>query len=361
LGGGVAVRHNRSIITRHKSRRMSALPAEPDARTDVRIGRIVRLLTDHAMLVLSGTKLAHDVGASRSAVWRLVQQLRSMGVEIMGRPATGYQLRAVPDLLLPEILKPLVKGTIFSHRIQHYFRVGSTNEAALRAAAAGEPEGSVFVAEEQTAGRGRGGHGWVSQRSAGIYCSVVMRPDMSPADTLAISLAAGLAVRSAVQGVTGLVPDLRWPNDVLLGGKKFCGVLIEMNAEPTRVRYLVVGIGINVNQAAFPASAGEATSLRLETGRTWSRVELAGALLKSLQGEYRVLAGQRGSARVDWRELICRFEQASTSARGARVCVEEEGGYEGTTAGLDENGFLRVETPGGMRTVMSGGVRLAKH
>jgi len=319
----------------------------------------VRLLTDHAMMVISGTKLAEEIGASRSAVWRFVQQLRGLGVEITGHPATGYQLKSVPDLLLPEFVKPLAKGTIFAERLHHYFRVGSTNAEAMNAAAHGEPEGSVFIAEEQTAGRGRGGHAWLSEKSAGVYCSVVLRPEISPADTLAISLAAGLAVRAAVQEVTSLVADLRWPNDVLLAGKKFCGILIEMNAEPTRVRYLVLGIGLNVNQSSFPAALGnEATSLRIETGRTWSRVELAAALLKSLHREYRALAASRAAhGGKPMAEIIHRFEDASPMARGRQVRVEEEGGYEGVTEGLDANGFLRVRTATGLRAVISGGVR----
>lgn len=307
------------------------------------------------MMVISGTKLAEEIGASRSAVWRFVQQLRGMGVEIAGHPATGYQLKSVPDLLLPEFLKPLVKGTIFAARVHHYFRIGSTNVESMNAAAQGEPEGSVFLAEEQTTGRGRGGHSWVSEKSAGIYCSVVLRPEIVPADTLAISLAAGLAVRAAVQEVTSLVADLRWPNDVLLAGKKFCGILIEMNAEPTRVRFLVLGIGLNVNQSSFPSGLkAEATSLRLETGRTWSRVELAASLLKSLNREYRAIVSARSKALG---EIVRRFEEASSSVRGRRVRVEEEGGYEGVTEGLDANGFLRVRADSGMRTVISGGVR----
>ena len=318
----------------------------------------MRLLTDHPMVVVSGTKLADELGTSRSAVWRFVQQLRSMGVQIAGHPATGYQLKSVPDLLLPEFVKPLAKGTIFAERLHHYFRVGSTNAEAMNAAARGEPEGSVFIAEEQTAGRGRGVHSWLSEKSAGIYCSVVLRPQVAPAETLAISLAAGLAVRAAVQEVTSLVADLRWPNDVLLAGKKFCGILIEMNAEPTRVRYLVLGIGLNVNQSCFPKGLEqEATSLRLESARTWSRVELAAALLKSLHREYSALAPSRTSAHTAIAQIIRRFEEASSWARGRRVRVEEDGGYEGVTEGLDASGFLRVRTASGIRRVISGGVR----
>ncbi len=330
---------------------MPAASAGENARTDVRLGRIVRLLTDHAMVVVSGTKLATEIGTSRSEVWRLVQQLRGLGVEITGHPATGYQLRTVPDLLLPEVLGAAAPGTMFAGGIHHYFRVPSTNVAAMQAAAAGEPEGAVFVAEEQVAGRGRGGHGWHSPRSTGIYLSVVVRPQLAPADVLVLSLVAGLAAAAAVEQITGLQPDLRWPNDLLLNGKKACGILTELNAEATRVRYAVVGIGVNVNQERFPADlAALATSLRLEAGREWSRVELAAALLKSLDREYRGMVADR-------EQILRRFERASSYARNKKVHVDENGGYEGVTEGLDARGFLQVRTAQGIRTVLSGGVR----
>ncbi len=311
---------------------------------------------------MSGTKLAEELGTSRSAVWRSVQQLRSLGVRIAGHPATGYQLEAVPDLLLPEIVAPLVKGTMFNKDIHHYFRVGSTSILAMQAAAAGEPAGSVFLAEEQTAGRGRGGHSWHSEKSSGIYCSVVLRPELPPSDVLALSLAAGLAVQQAIEDVVGVRPDLRWPNDLLMNGKKFCGMLVEMNAEPTRVRYLVAGIGVNVNQQRFPAELSDlATSLRIETGRAWSRVELTAALLKSLDREPRLLLPQRqgtGEAPAEAAmSIIRRFEERSSYARGKHVQVEENGGFDGVTAGLDDRGFLLVKTRDGLRTVLSGGVR----
>ena len=351
--------HNFAIPRKSKSRTPRSQRAQAGVRaqdaglTDARLGRIVRLLADNAMIVVSGTKLAQEIATSRSEVWRLVQQLRKSGLRIAGRPATGYQIESVPDLLLPEFLATALKGTIFAEHIHHYFRIGSTNVAAMNAAAADAPQGSVYVAEEQTSGRGRGGHNWHSARSTGIYCSVVLRPRLAPADVLMLSLAAGLAVRDAVEQVTGLRADLCWPNDLLIGGKKFCGILIEMNAEATRVHYAVVGIGMNVNQETFPASIESlATSLRMETGRTWSRVELAAALLKSLDREYRQLGDS--AAREQIRR---RFEQYSPSACGRHVSVDEDGGYEGITEGLDERGFLKVRTEAGLRVVLSGGVR----
>ena len=326
------------------------------AQTDARLGSIVKVLMDHATVVVSGTKLADEIGTGRSEVWRLVQQLRGLGVEISGQPSTGYRLKTVPDLLLPDVLARLTRGTIFSSHIRHYFKVGSTNTAAMQAAAEGAVEGSVFLAEQQTAGRGRSDHKWHSAESSGIYCSVILRPPLPPSEALILSLAAGLAVQSAVQAIDPKIPaDLKWPNDLLIDGKKFCGILTEMNAEVTKVRYVVIGIGINVNQENFPAELRPlATSLRAASKREWSRVEVCAALLKSLDREYRALL-QRPDARDS---VLRRFQERSSSVRGRRVRIEENGDFEGVTDGLDSRGFLQVRTPHGLRMVLSGSVRL---
>jgi BirA family biotin operon repressor/biotin-[acetyl-CoA-carboxylase] ligase len=377
-----------------------------DAHSDQRMMRIVRVLNDNAMLVVSGPKLGQEIGATRGEVWRLVQHLRSLGVDIAGHPATGYRLEAVPDLLLPDAISPLVSGTIFASHIHHFFKTQSTNTAAMQAAAAGEPEGAVFLAEEQVSGKGRAGHSWHSAPSTGIYCSVILRPRLSPAEVLPLALMTGLATAAAVEEVTGQKPDLRWPNDLLLTRaivappssaadpaevapvpspsapsisdpaaatghspvptqssscpspltRKFCGILTELNAEATIVRHVVVGIGINVNQEAFPPEIADiATSLRIEGGRFYSRVELTGALLRHLDREY--VAFKAADPQYGRAAILRRFEQRSSYARGLRVRVEEEGGYEGTTDGLDERGFLRVRTEKGVRTVIHGGVR----
>ena len=316
----------------------------------------MRVLTSYPTLVISGTKLAQEIGTTRSEVWRLVQQLRTLGVEIAGHPASGYQLTAVPDLLLPDLLDPMLRGTIFAGHVHHYYRAGSTNTLALEAASAGAPEGSVFLTEQQTEGRGRGNHAWYSAQSKGIYCSVILRPALPPADVLVLSLATGLAVHAAISDVAGggISPDLKWPNDLLIGGRKICGNLTEMSAEATRVRHIVVGIGINVNQTGFPEELQTvATSLKLATASDWSRIELCAALLKSLDREYRAMLGSL-DAHAD---ILRRFEENSPMARGSHVHVEENGGFDGVTEGLDPRGFLKVRTREGVRMVYSGTVK----
>jgi BirA family transcriptional regulator, biotin operon repressor / biotin---[acetyl-CoA-carboxylase] ligase len=281
------------------------------------------------------------------------------------------------DLLLPELLEPKIAGTVFAAGLHYFASLGSTNVAAMRAAAEsrehGEAQparGEVWIAEEQTAGKGRAGHQWHSHPGEGIYLSALLRPRLAPADAIVLSLAAGLALVEAVHEITGVWGDLRWPNDVLLNEKKFCGILAELSAEtgePARVRYVVIGVGVNVNNAEFPPElAPIATSLERELGHKISRVELTAALLRALDREVAQLdptCGKRpqtsgahalAAARED---ILRRFEQHSSYCRGAAVTVDEDGGYEGITRGLDAQGFLRVETAQGMRTVLSGGVR----
>lgn len=348
------IEDNSGIATSTKKRSRSTDRSPSGLETDARLGRIVSVLTRFPTVVISGTKLAQEIGTTRSEVWRLVQQLRSLGVEIAGHPSSGYQLSAVPDLLLPEMLKPLLRGTIFSGQIHHYYRAGSTNTLASDAAAAGAPEGSVFLAEQQTAGRGRGQNQWHSAESTGIYCSVVLRPSLPPADVLVLSLAAGLAVHAAVQELDPRAqPDLKWPNDLLIAGKKFCGILTEMSAEAIRVRYIVVGIGINVNQTRFPEDLQAiATSLQLATGKPCSRMELCAALLKALDREYRALSAPGAHS-----DILHRFEERSSTVNNRQVHVEENGGFDGITQGLDPRGFLQVRTSDGIRIVYSGTVR----
>jgi BirA family biotin operon repressor/biotin-[acetyl-CoA-carboxylase] ligase len=249
-------------------------------------------------------------------------------------------------------------STPFSGKLHHFAEIDSTNTHAMREVEKGAPHGSVFFADAQTAGRGRGAHTWASPPGSGLYVSVLLRPSsaqpMSPADALWLSLAAGLAVRSAVLDVSGLSADLRWPNDLLFGARKFSGILLEMHAEVTRVRHVVIGIGINVHQRAFPPELRDhATSLAIESGRDYSRQALLVSLLLALHRELDALARSR-SAHSD---ILSRLEAQSTWIRGKRVAVDEDGGYSGVTAGLDAQGFLLVNTTAGTRTVRSGGVR----
>lgn len=321
--------------------------------TDRRIDSLLALLAENSLVVISGAKMAREIGVTRSTVWRWVEKLRSLGVKVKGHPRSGYQVERLPDVLVPQLLRENLRGTIFGKRIHHFFKTDSTNSVALRLGQEDEPHGALVIAEEQTDGRGRAGRAWHSEKTSGIYVSVLLRPALSPMQAPLLTLLAGLAVRDAVAEQTGLSPDIRWPNDVLLNGKKFCGILTEMHAEPDRVRYVVIGMGINVNQTRLPAEIETtATSLHMETGRAQSRLELLIRLLRQLDRYYNQFI-REGAA-----PLLARFAQVSSFAQGKRVRISTATeSFTGTTAGLEPNGLLRVAREDGrVEPVIAGDV-----
>ena len=250
-----------------------------------------------------------------------------------------------------------IAGTAFAGRVQHFPSVSSTNVLALEAAQAGARVG-VWVADEQTAGRGRGGHGWHSAAGDGLYVSALVAPALPMTMALWLSLTTGLAAQTAIYKVTGMAIDIRWPNDLLLNRRKCGGILVETAVDSSTLRYAVIGIGINVNHAEFPAElAALATSLRMESGREVSRERLLIALLRALDEEIGLLI-QEDRGKNTGTGLLERFAGASSWVRGKQVRVDEGGGYTGVTNGLDSRGFLLVDGDDGVvHTVLSGGVR----
>src|SRR5258708_14266179 len=271
------------------------------------------------------------------------------------------------ELLLPEALAPLVKHTIFAGHIHYWREVESTNSLAVQAAALGSREteageGTVFLADAQTAGRGRGGHSWPSEHGSGIYASFLLRPEIAPAHVLWLSLISAIAVQDAVQEATGLSADIRGPNALSPADKKFSGILTETSSDSSRVQYAVVGIGINVNHVAFPEGvAPVATSLRMALGAVVPRVPLAASLIRCFDRNYRILlkasVGPADPSRRLFKPIMDKLAGRSSYIHGKRVQVLEENSYNGVTDGLDSRGFLRVRTENGLRTVISGSVR----
>jgi BirA family biotin operon repressor/biotin-[acetyl-CoA-carboxylase] ligase len=274
-------------------------------------------------------------------------------VRVKGQPRTGYHIERIPDVLSPSLLRRQLRDSVFGRRIYHYFKTASTNTIALELGHAGEPHGTVVIAEEQTGGRGRAGRSWHSEKTSGIYMTVLLRPQISPILAPLITMVAGLAVRDAVQEEAGVAADLRWPNDLLAEGRKFGGILTEMYAEPSQVKFVIVGIGINVNHAAMPPELAEiATSLRMLGGKPVSRLQLLVRLLRQLESYYnRFLA--EGSE-----PILARFAEISSYARGKRVRINTgTESYVGTTDGLEPNGLLRVRRDDGrVAVVISGDV-----
>lgn len=321
---------------------------------DRRLDELVDLLVENATVVMSGTKLSSQLRVPHSTLWELIERLREYGAEVRGLPGTGYQLVKVPDLLTPKMIRRSLHSGAFGSRVHHYYQIDSTMNEAARLAAAKAPQGTLAVAEEQTAGRGRFGRTWFSPRGTGLYFTLILRPKLAPAAAPILTLLAGVAVAEAIAELTGLPMDVRWPNDVLIRGKKCAGILVEMTAQPERVEHAQVGVGVNVNQAEIPPElAAEATSLRRETGRSVSRLEMLVSILKLMEHHYDLLAEQGSGA------IVRRFSEISSYARGKRVRVTDNARVvTGETVGLSPEGKLLVrQDDGQIEAVLSGLVR----
>jgi BirA family transcriptional regulator, biotin operon repressor / biotin---[acetyl-CoA-carboxylase] ligase len=319
--------------------------------TDRRVDRLLHLLVENATVVLSGPKIAAEIGVTPFKVWFWIEKLRSLGVDIQGHAFSGYQLRTLPDVLSPSMIRAKIGDCEIGKKIVHYFLIDSTNTMAATLAAQGAAHGTVVIAEEQTGGRGRLGRTWYSEKGSGIYASIILRPALPPSAAPILTLLAGLAARQAIIAATGLAPDIRWPNDLLLNGRKVGGILTEMSAELDRVHSVVLGIGLNVNHSEMPPDLRRlATSLRLEGQRIYSRVHVMSALLRQIQTFYDLLMSKGGA------EIARRWAGVSSFASGKRVRIAmKAGGRVGTTLGLEPNGALQVRFDDGQEESLVSG------
>jgi BirA family biotin operon repressor/biotin-[acetyl-CoA-carboxylase] ligase len=233
---------------------------------------------------LSGERLAGDLGISRTAVSKHLAVLRERGFSLDASPRRGYRLLAWPDALTPEAVLPRLQTRALGRVLIHRGVCDSTNTLAFSEGVAGADHGLIVVADAQTSGRGRRGRDWHSPPGAGLYVSVLLRPRLLPQAAPPLAFAAAVAVAETLEETLSLTPRLKWPNDVLLRGRKVCGILLEMCAEPERVSFVVCGIGLNVNAESLPADlAPRATSLRLELGHDVARPLVLAPLLGALE------------------------------------------------------------------------------
>lgn len=297
---------------------------------------------------VSGEELSRAAGVSRTAIWKEIEKLRAEGYKIIAQPHSGYRLAGIPDRLTAQELTWNLRTKRIGKRIHAYAETDSTMDIAHRLAAAGEPDGSVVVAEAQGKGRGRMGRAWVSPKGKGIYLSVILRPELQIQATPQLTLAAAVAVAEAVAAETGLKPEIKWPNDLLIGGKKICGILTELNAELNRVNYVVAGIGLNVNTPGDKLPA-HGTSLSEELGSKVDRISLARVLLAQLDRVYDLYLKEGITPLLDsWRRYA--------DFLGRRVRVALDGRMvDGQAVDLDPAGALLVRTDTGLIESVSAG------
>jgi len=271
---------------------------------DVEILNALRAAGDGAV---SGAELSQALSVSRAAIWARIEDLRKLGYEIEASPHQGYRLASVPDVLhADDLLSRLGHTKVIGRDIRVFQETTSTNDVVEKLARDGVKEGVVVFAESQTRGRGRLGRKWVSPPGKGLWFSLLLRPNLRPQETTRLTVASATALRRAIVSQTGLQPEIKWPNDLLISGKKVAGILTELSAELDHVRYVILGIGVDVNPALsdFPESIRSiASSLRIAAGRPISRPDLAVAFLREFDRDYsRVCSGQFAAVADEWEE-----------------------------------------------------------
>jgi BirA family biotin operon repressor/biotin-[acetyl-CoA-carboxylase] ligase len=327
---------------------------------------------------VSGAELSQQLGISRAAIWARIEELRSLGYDIEASPHLGYRLMNSPDVLhaddllarlhhsrwgerprepMPSKAKRLAgtlppRAQIIGRDIRVFEETSSTNDVIEKLAHDGVKEGVVVFAESQTKGRGRLGRKWISPARKGLWFSVLLRPDLRPQEATQLTVASATALARAIKAETGLSPEIKWPNDILIGGKKVAGILTEMSAELDRVKQIILGIGVDVNLTAaeFPAELRKlATSLRIELGKPVSRPELAATILAELDRDYaRICEGKFESVADEWEEGCTTIGREVTIQIGGRR-------IRGTAEALGEDGALLLRTEHGRLERISGG------
>ncbi len=299
---------------------------------------------------VSGEEISRRFGVSRTAVWKAVSALREDGYEIDSVTKKGYHLTSAPDILTQtEICQGLKTSRIGTH-IFTFDTIDSTNEEAKRQGQAGAPDGSVFVAEQQTGGKGRLGRVWTSPKGEGIWFSILLRPKDSPLQISNITLLAGLAVCRAIRKFSGCPALIKWPNDVVIGSKKVCGILTEISAEVDCIHYLIIGIGINANTQKFPEELSvKATSLQIETGTPVLRAKLLQAVLAEFEFLYLSFPTAKEPEFLDlYRSLCVSLNRRVSTVRRGKV-------ISGKAIDITPQGELFVQMDSGEKISINAG------
>jgi BirA family transcriptional regulator, biotin operon repressor / biotin---[acetyl-CoA-carboxylase] ligase len=301
---------------------------------------------------ISGDYIAGKMGISRTAVWKYVNHLDEMGYTVSKAKGKGYNLLKSPDKLYPWEIERHLAARYMGRKITYQETVDSTNLVAFRLALGGEPEGSAVVAESQNMGRGRLGRVWFSPYGKNLCLSVILRPQVHPSRIYPITFLSSLAVYDTVRAL-GAEPTLKWPNDVLIKGKKVCGTLIELSTEAEMVRFVVVGIGLNINVKQGELSEeirGKATSLSMETKKVFERPAVCGMLLSNLEKYYEVFKEKSESE-------ICRIWEERADIRGKFLEIVQMGEvHRGISEGIDKDGAILINEEGTVRKIIAGDV-----
>ena len=301
---------------------------------------------------VSGQEICEQFGVSRTAVWKVMNQLKTEGYQIESVPNKGYMLMNEPDVLSKSELESRIHTKWAGRKVYYYDETDSTNNDVRRLMADGEEHGVLAVADMQTAGKGRRGRTWISPAGANIFMSIGLKPDFAPDKASMMTLVMALAVCDAVRDITGLDSKIKWPNDIVVNGKKICGMLTEMDAELDCIHSVVIGVGINVNQAEFDEEiSATATSLYLESKQKVIRAALIESVMQYFERYY-----EQFMREGDLSELQKEYNDRLVNLDAKVRVLDPKGEYDGVARGIDNLGELLVERDGGIVKVFAGEV-----
>jgi BirA family biotin operon repressor/biotin-[acetyl-CoA-carboxylase] ligase len=315
---------------------------------------ILQLLRKHPSAFLSGQEISRRLKVSRTAVWKRLRRLRTLGYEIEASTRSGYRLIQSPDLLTPSEINPILKTKWIGRTIHHFQTLDSTNFKAYQLALNGAKEGEVVISESQEKGRGRLGRQWFSPPFLNLYISVILRPKISPHQASLITLMAAVATADAIQKFSGFLPLIKWPNDILLRGRKVAGLLNEIHSEMDRIHFVILGVGVNLNMDEKMFSKeirAVATSLKIEIGRTVSRKAFLQFFLQELEKWYSIFLEEGGAVILKaWRDRAhIKGRQVKVTSFGETVA--------GIAIDVDSDGALILETEDGkQKRVVAGDI-----
>ena len=313
---------------------------------------ILRLLRS-ADGYISGQELCNRFGVSRTAVWKAINQLKEAGYEIEAQQNKGYRLMAAPDLMTEAEIKSLMHTEWVAREVLYFDTIDSTNTKAQELAEKGYPSGTLVVADKQESGKGRRGRSWVSPSGTGIFMTLMIKPDINPNNASMLTLVAALAVAKAITSVTGEEAMIKWPNDIVVNGKKVCGILTEMNAQFDYINHIVVGIGINVHNESFPEEISQmASSLMIEAGgKRFHRAQIIAETMSYFEQYYDTFLKTQ-----DLSALVREYDKLLVNRNKSVRVLDPKEPFDGKAMGITPKGELIVDTWESRKLVSSGEV-----
>lgn len=313
---------------------------------------ILRLLRS-ADGYISGQELCNRFGVSRTAVWKAINQLKEAGYEIEAQQNKGYRLMAAPDLMTEAEIKSLMHTEWAAKEVLYFDTIDSTNTKAQELAEKGYPSGTLVVADKQESGKGRRGRSWVSPSGTGIFMTLMIKPDINPNNASMLTLVAALAVAKAITSVTGEEAMIKWPNDIVVNGKKVCGILTEMNAQFDYINNIVVGVGINVHNESFPEEISQmASSLMIEAGgKRFHRAQIIAETMLYFEQYYDTFLKTQ-----DLSALVREYDELLVNRNKSVRVLDPKEPFDGKAMGITPKGELIVDTWESRKLVSSGEV-----